>query len=115
VRVWSGRLKSKAGFHSDAFITRSICLLLRNAKVAVLIIVSPRSGHHICVDLSIDHVMNRSAAVAFRIEFHRDGSGVRLERRFGERKRSRSRVHDAAQIFFFPVQLKADGFAAVPA
>ena len=54
-------------------------LLLRDAELALLIIVSPGAGHHVAVDFSINGVMNGSAPIAFSIKFHGDGTRLRFE------------------------------------
>jgi len=51
-----------------------LALLLRDVEVAFFIIVSPGPRHRIAVYFSIDDVVYDPSAVAFGIEFHRDGS-----------------------------------------
>jgi hypothetical protein len=51
-----------------------LALLLRDVEVAFFIVVSPGARHRVAVYFSIDDVVYDPSAVAFGIEFHRDGS-----------------------------------------
>jgi hypothetical protein len=54
-------------------------LLSGNAKVAALIVVSPGARHRIAADLAVNDVVDGSTAITFGIEFHGNGSCLRLE------------------------------------
>lgn len=62
-------------------------LLLCDFKIAFAVVVIPTAGHHVFLDLSINHVVNGLTASAFGIGLHVYGARLWIERILLQRNR----------------------------